>query len=151
MICLGIVGDTLKPIAVLDTNVLVAALRSKRGASFALLSRLTEGSFAVALSVPLLFEYEEVLSRPGMVPVSSASVQAVLDMMCKLAIHQRIHFLWRPRLRDPDDEMVLEVAAAAGAGYIVTHNVGDFRDQSLPSIRVVTPAEFLRLLPGEPS
>jgi len=64
MICLGIVGDTLKPIAVLDTNVLVAALRSKRGASFALLSRLTEGSFAVALSVPLLFEYEEVLSRP---------------------------------------------------------------------------------------
>lgn len=71
--------------------------------------------------------------------------------MCKLAIHQRINFLWRPRLRDPDDEMVLEVAAAAGAGYIVTHNVADSRDRSLPSIRVVTPAELLRLLPGEPS
>jgi len=75
----------------------------------------------------------------------------LLDMMCKLAIHQRINFLWRPRLRHPDDEMVLEVAAAAGAGYIVTHNVADSRDRSLPSIRVVTPAELLRLLPREPS
>jgi putative PIN family toxin of toxin-antitoxin system len=141
----------VKIVAVLDTNVLVATLRSRQGASFALLSRLTDGSFLLALSVPLLFEYEEVLSRPGMVPVSSSAVQAVLDMMCKLAIHQKIHFLWRPRLRDPDDEMVLEVAAAAGAGFIVTHNVSDFRDRSLPSIRVVTPAEFLRLLPGGPS
>jgi putative PIN family toxin of toxin-antitoxin system len=140
----------MKPVVVLDTNVLVAALRSRRGASYALLARVADGTFTTALSVPLFFEYEEVLSRPGMVPISQQGVAAVLDMLARVAIHQPIHYLWRPRLRDPDDEMVLELAAAAGARFIVTHNVNDFRHRMFPAIDVVTPAELLGRLPSPP-
>ncbi len=93
---------------VLDTNVLVAGLRSRNGASFKLLSQLDKGAYELFLTVPLVMEYEDVLLREGMVPLARQDVDAFLDMVCHVATAQEIHFLWRPQLRDPKDELVLE-------------------------------------------
>src|SRR5438128_1560960 len=108
----------------MDTNVLVAGLRSRRGASYRVL-RLIEARGALpVLSVPLVLEYEEVLRRKaGVLRLTGEDVDAVLDDLCVLGERQLVYFLWRPTLRDPDDEFVLEVAVAAGCPYIVTHNV----------------------------
>ena len=139
----------MKPRCVLDTNVLVAALRSSRGASFELLRRVPLGYFTLSVSVPLVMEYAEVLARPGLVPVTGAAVAAVLDMVCAHSDPQPIHFLWRPQLTDPNDEMVLEAAVNSGAAFLVTHYVGDFTPASRFGVKVVTPAQFLLHLEGD--
>ena len=136
------------PKIVLDTNVLVAGLRSRNGASFQLLSRLTLPSFELHLTVPLAMEYEDVLHRPGLLPLPAHAVDAVLNMVCAVAFKQDVHFLWRPQLRDPNDELVLEAAVNAGADFLVTHNVRDFAASSRFAVRVVTPGQFLKLLTG---
>lgn len=133
------------PQIVLDTNVLVAGLRSRRGASFRLLSLVGSDRFHINLSVPLLLEYEDVLLRPGSeVPLSDAEIQDVLDFHCAVAQHHRIFFLWRPFLRDPHDDMVLEVAVTAGCRFIITFNERDFAGVERFGIRACPPAEFLR-------
>jgi putative PIN family toxin of toxin-antitoxin system len=137
------------PKIVLDTNVLVAGLRSRNGASFQLLSRLTTTQFSLHLTVPLAMEYEDVLHRPGLVPLPEDAIDAVLDMVCAVAIKQEVHFLWRPLLRDPNDELVLEAAVNASADFLVTHNLRDFTASNRFAVRVVTPAQFLKRLDGE--
>jgi putative PIN family toxin of toxin-antitoxin system len=135
------------PRIVLDTNVLVAALRSNRGASFRLLSQIDSGRFEVCVSVPLVIEYEAVLFRQARsLGLSRRDVGDVLDYLCAVAHRQSIFFLWRPQLRDPNDDMVLEVAVAAGCRYLVTFNKGDFGSGHPFSIRVVTPREFLQAI-----
>lgn len=136
------------PRVVLDTNVLVAGLRSRRGASFQLLSRLTSRQFELHLTVPLAMEYEDVLHRPGLIPLPVAAIDAVLDMVCAVAIQQDVHFLWRPQLRDPSDELVLEAAVNASADFLVTHNLRDFAASSRFAVQVVTPGQFLKRLDG---
>jgi len=129
---------------VLDTNVLVSAMRSSVGASHQLLRRVgtKAAGFEINLSVPLVLEYEMALVRDA--KVDSESVDAVLAYLCKVGRHREIYFLWRPFLRDPADEMVLEVAVESGAEAIVTHNVRDYREvEQQFGIRVVTPREFL--------
>lgn len=136
---------------VLDTNVLVAALRSRRGASFALLSRVgTPGAgFDIHVSVPLVFEYEAVLRRhAAALGLGHDDVDDTLDYLCAVAAHHRIYFLWRPVLRDPRDDMVLEVAVEARADRIVTFNVRDFAGAERFGVKVVTPRELLRTLGG---
>lgn len=135
---------------VLDTNVLVAALRSRRGASFALLSMVGPAApFQPCLSVPLVLEYESALRR--MLGEDDERVEAVLDYLCQVSDLREIFFLWRPFLRDPGDEMVLEVAVSAGAEVIVTHNVRDFEGvHARFGIRVVGPGEFLREVSTKP-
>jgi putative PIN family toxin of toxin-antitoxin system len=128
---------------VIDTNVLVAALRSRRGASFRLLQWVGTGRFEHVVSVPLVMEWESVLSRPEMVPLSVPLVQDVIDYLCASAIHQDIHFLWRPRLADPKDDMVLEAAVNGGCDTVVTHNVRDFAAARPLGVLALTPAEFL--------
>lgn len=137
------------PTIVIDTNVLVSALRSRRGASFQLLSALLDSRFVVALSVPLVMEYESVLLREGMVSLKVAQVHNVLDMICAAAQFQEIHFLWRPLLRDPKDEMVLETAVNADADYLVTHNIRDFAPAQKFRVEVVTPRTFLDHIEGK--
>ena len=106
---------------VLDTNVLVAGLRSRRGASYRILQLIEQGTVTPVLSVPLVFEYEDVLKRePTVVGLTAAAVEAVLDDLCALGEHQSIYYIWRPALRDPSDELLLEVAMAAGCRDIVT-------------------------------
>ncbi|MDI3514098.1 MAG: putative toxin-antitoxin system toxin component, PIN family [Gammaproteobacteria bacterium] len=139
----------LCPKVVVDTNVLVAALRSRRGASFSLLSLLRARRYELCVTVPLVMEYADVLGRPGMVPVSQTQVDAIIDMICREAHQQTVHYLWRPQLRDPKDEMVLEAAVNASAAYLVTHNLADFSAVRFRGLEVVTPARLLALLGEE--
>jgi len=129
---------------VLDTNVLVSGLRSRRGAAFRLLSLAGTGAFEHCLSVGLLFEYESALKRPGMVAkLSSRQLDAILDYLCSSAHRQEVYYLWRPVLRDPSDDLVLEVAVAGECQSLVTYNVRDFVGSERFGIRIQTPAEFL--------
>jgi putative PIN family toxin of toxin-antitoxin system len=132
---------------VLDSNVLVAGLRSNRGASHAILRALAADSFQVGISVPLIFEYESVLTRPGLVPgLTRNDLRDFVDWVCSVGIPTRIHYLWRPLLSDPRDDMVLETAVAAGARVIVTHNMRDFAEARRHAVIIQSPASFLRSL-----
>jgi len=137
------------PKIVLDTNVLVAGLRSRQGASFQLLSRLTFGQFELHLTVPLAMEYEDVPHRPGLLSLPAAAIDAVLDMVCAVAVKQDVHFLWRPQLRDPKDELVLEAAVNASADFLITHNLRDFAASRRSAVQLITPGQFLKRLTGE--
>jgi len=132
---------------VLDSNVLVAALRSRQGASFRLLELLHKERFQIAVSVPLVFEYEAVLVRQAAeLGLSGKEAVGVVDYLCHVAHRQNIHFLWRPALTDPRDEFILELAVAAGCQAIVTHNVRDFGGARPFRVQVLTPSEFLALV-----
>jgi predicted nucleic acid-binding protein len=134
---------------VLDTSVLVAAVRSRRGASFELVSRLGYGTFEVAVSVSLVLEYEGTLLRHAAVSnMDDGDIRDLVDYVCDTAIRQKIFFLWRPFLRDPSDDLVLELAVAAQCEAIVTHNVRDFQGAEKFGVRVMTPGEFLQELRG---
>jgi putative PIN family toxin of toxin-antitoxin system len=114
---------------VLDTDVVVAALRSSRGASRQLLLGALRGSFRLLLSVPLILEYEAVLNRPEHLAACGlkvAEVRRVLDDLAGVAQPVSLSFRWRPRLSDPNDEMVLETAVNGNADAIVTFNQRDF-------------------------
>lgn len=132
----------------LDTNVLVAALRSRRGAAHQILRQVGTGTFEHVVSVALVLEYEEVLKRPATVPLTPAAVDAVLDYFCSTGRRQPIDFLWRPALPDPSDDMVLEVAVNGECDLIVTYNTRDFRGAERFGLAVLPPPDFLRLLGG---
>ena len=130
---------------VLDTNVLVAGLRSNQGASFQILRRVGTGQFAIALSVALVLEYEETLKRQlDALDLSARDVDDVIDYLCSDADLTEIFFLWRPCLRDADDDMVLELAVAGQCDAIVTFNVRDFKPADRFGMRVLTPPQFLK-------
>ena len=125
-----------------DTNVLVSGLRSRRGASFAVLQLLGAGLFEVAVSVPLVLEYEDACSRARL-GISAKDVRDLLDYVCSVAVLQPIYFLWRPFLPDPKDDMVAEVAFASGARFLVTHNLRDFTSVTQLGIEPVAPRSLL--------
>ena len=132
------------PRIVLDTNVLYAGLYSASGKSYQLLKAIAEGRVRIALSTPLLFEYEDVLKRNhAVLSLSDAQVEVVLDNLCALADFQAVYFLWRPCLPDANDDMVLELAVAAQVQHIVTFNAKDFRPAIRFGIEVVTPKNML--------
>ena len=133
---------------VLDTNVLVSALRSNKGASHRLLRLVDSGKFEVNLSVPLVFEYEAAAKKSA--PLPPHDVDAVIDYICSVAQHRKIHYLWRPLLKDPKDDMVLELAVTANCDSIVTHNIIDFSEAKGFGIHILTPREFLRKIGGLP-
>lgn len=133
---------------VLDTSVLVAAARSRQGASYALVASIPSPRFEVCLSVSLYLEWQAVLTRPqhlppGMTPNDAMGLLRYLAAQARL---QDIHFLWRPCLRGPDDDMVLELAVAARCPYIVTHNISDFRNAADFGVTPIRPGDFLNLL-----
>ena len=139
---------TLKSV-VLDTNVFVAAARSRNGASFALLAALRLNRFRLLVSVPLFLEYEAVLKRPEQLAAGQrnpAMVDAFLDALAMRAVPVHMFFLWRPQLRDAADEMVLETALNGRADALVTFNVNDFDAAAKFALPVHTPAAFLQLL-----
>ncbi len=132
----------------IDTNVLIAALRSSSGASYQILMAADRGDFQMALSVPLLAEYDDVSSRPDMgITIPASAVDAIIRRIAQVAHKQEIYYLWRPLLPDPKDDMVLEVAIASGATHLVTFNRKDFRLAARFGITVLLPSDFIRLLP----
>ena len=132
---------------VIDTNVLVSALRSRRGAAYRLLRTVRQREIPFAISVALVLEYEDALGRPDMIPaLPQSAVMRFFDALIALAQHQSVHFMWRPYLPDPKDDLILEVAVAAGATHIVTYNGRDFRGADQFGLMIVTPAELLRQL-----
>lgn len=135
---------SVEPGIVLDTNVFVSALRSRRGASFRLLGLIGTGRFEVELSVPLALEYEAVGRR--VLPdttLTEPAFEAILDFVCGSARHREVFYSWRPCLADPGDDMVLELAVAAGGAAVVTFNRADFRGAERFGVRVLSPQEFL--------
>jgi putative PIN family toxin of toxin-antitoxin system len=137
---------------VLDTNILVAASRSRLGASFALLQALRNARFTALVSVPLMLEYEAVLQRPEQLQASgrSAAVKdAFLDALCLCVEPVHLYYLWRPQLRDAADEMVLETALNGRADALVTLNVRDFAAAANFRLPVLMPGIFLRQLQEE--
>ena len=135
------------PQIVLDTNVIIAALRSKRGASSKLLSLLGTGRFDIHDSVPLVLEYEDVMQRQrASLGLSNQDVYDFINSLCTLAQHHEIYFLWRPFLPDAGDELILELAVSAQCDYIVTHNLADFKGIEEFGLKAITPKEFLQII-----
>ena len=130
---------------VFDTNVIVSALRSNKGASFQLVSRFRKLPIDICISVALVLEYEAVLKRDGLVPLTEMQVDIFLDILCNNTLHPKITYLWRPFLKDAKDDLVLELALNAGA-IIVTHNVKDFEGSESLGVKVLTPAQLIDLL-----
>ena len=132
---------------VFDTSVLVAAARSRRGASHALLSRLPAPCFQPVLSNSLFFEYRAVLLREeNLLQRPASQAEGFLDYFLAASDLQEVFFLWRPVLPDSNDDLILELAVAAGCRYIVTHNLRDFRGVEKFGIEAVAPSDFLKLI-----
>ncbi len=128
---------------VVDTRVVVSGLLSRQGAPFRLLSAIGKGAFEIALSVPLVLEYEDALERAPLTPLGRGAVDNLLNYLCKVAHHQEIFYLWRPRLPDPKDDAVLELAVAAHAEAIVTDKPRAFAEAKKFGVTVLEPAPFL--------
>ncbi|HQR60217.1 MAG TPA: putative toxin-antitoxin system toxin component, PIN family [Methylophilaceae bacterium] len=135
---------------IIDTNVLVAAIRSPAGAAAEIMRRVLRSEIQAVASVPLFMEYEAVLLRPAHLKaarVSSADVNNFLDVLAGAVVPVEVFYLWRPQLKDANDDMVLEAAVSGQADVIVTFNIRDF----LPSaenfhIKVIKPSDFLKEL-----
>jgi len=131
---------------VLDTNVVVTAFRSRAGASAELLRQIRHGRAQMLASTPLFVEYEDVLSRPEHLLAAQLTLKDVamaLDALAALVQPVELRFLWRPQLRDPNDEMVLETAVNRRADALVTYNERDFSIASRFGLIVARPLEIL--------
>lgn len=133
---------------VLDTCVLVAGFRSRRGASNLLLRAVATGALRPLVTTALFLEYEDVLLRPEQrlaTQMSEGDVRQALAALASAADPVEVHFRWRPQLRDPGDELVLEAAVNGHAEALVTHNVRDFKHAAAEfGLRVLTPQMCLK-------
>ena len=136
------------PRVVLDTSVIVAGLRSRLGASNRLLEFVAEERLVPLVTTALFLEYEEVLKRPEQRLATGMDEKTIAGFMAAFASAAEpveVHFLWRPQLADPDDEIVLEAAVNGRSKSIVTHNVRHFQPAAGEfDIEVVTPGTFLK-------
>ena len=134
------------PNIVIDTNVIIAAQRSQRGASAKLISLVGTGLFEIHLSIPLVLEYEDVLARNRTtLGLSQDDVADLVDAFCALSTHhEKIHFRWRPFLPDRDDEFILDLAVVAQVDYIITYNKKDFAGVERFGIKISDPKTFLQ-------
>jgi putative PIN family toxin of toxin-antitoxin system len=134
---------------VVDTNVLVAGLYSSLGASYRMLDFWIDGKLDIYASTAVWLEYEDVLKRLESVRRHGFSNKDIDILLNQFAVHVtpiRLNYLWRPQLRDPKDEMILEAAVNAPVDAIVTHNVSDFElGAKRFGVRTLTPASFLKL------
>lgn len=135
---------------VLDTDVLVAALRSPGGASAEVLRLVHAGRLSMLASVALFTEYESVVMRPEHrqgFDQSATSISRVLDELAERVVRVDIWYQWRPQLRDPADEMVLEAAVNGRADYLLSFNRRDFADAPARfGLMLAAPGPFLRSL-----
>lgn len=136
--------------AVFDTNLIVAGLTSRRGASHALLRQAMDGRFVLLASPPLWLEYEAILKREEVRRLhqfSDDDVDGFLDALAALVEPVHFHYLWRPQLSDPKDEMVLETVMNGQADALVTFNIRDYKAAMAHlAPRLLTPSQFLASL-----
>jgi putative PIN family toxin of toxin-antitoxin system len=131
---------------VLDTNVIVSALRSSRGASFQILDAVLSQRLELLVSVKLAFEYEEVLKRESeALGLHNVDVDRLVQRLCDIGIKIPTGFRSTPILNDPDDEMLVDLAISGGAAHIVTHNVHHLAPATQLGISVIRPADLLRI------
>ena len=131
--------------SVIDTNVVVAALRSQRGASYLLLMLLGSGKFETNISVPLALEYDDAGKRlVGEIPLTVSDIDDILDYICSAANRRNVYYLWRPFLKDPKDDMILDLAVSSRCEAIVTYNKRDFEGSEKFGIEILTAREFLK-------
>ena len=136
--------------AVIDTSVLISALRSRLGVSYRLLSLAGDPRWKLLMSTALMFEYEAVAKcQVAQLWAAPELVEDVLDYLCRVAEKPDIAYVWRPTLPDPNDDMLLELAIAGGAGWIITYNIADFRGANRFGLAIVTPQEFLKALESQ--
>ena len=137
----------MKQLIVIDTNVILSALQSKKGKSFELISKITEDVFDFAISVPLILEYEAVLKRKlDRTIFTDSDIEDFINYLCKVGIKTKLFYLWRPYLKDPFDDHVLEVTIQSNASTIVTYNKKDFKEAENLGLKILTPKEFLETL-----
>ncbi len=135
------------PRIVIDTNVFIAALRSRRGASYRLFLMLDSGLFETLISMSLILEYEAVASRMlSEIALDAEDLEAILDYICTVSFTQSVYFSWRPYLQDPADDMILELAVAGQCDVIITFNRRHFQGVERFGLGVLTPKQFLGLL-----
>jgi len=131
----------------MDTNALVAALRSRRGASFEVVRLLREGHWTLVLSNTVLGEYHEILHREaGAFELSQTEIDFYLDALCALADQRALSTEWQPAANDPDDEPLVQLAREARIVYLITHNVRHLAGVRRFGVNVMRPSEFLELL-----
>jgi len=132
---------------VIDTCVFISALRSRQGASFKLLSVLGNEEIDLYLSVPLILEYEAVAKRMSRtIGLTHSDIEDIIDYLCAIGKHRQVHYLWRPNLKDPGDDLILELAVESECNYIVTYNIKDFVGSEKFQVEVVTPQKLLRII-----
>ena len=135
---------------VIDTNVFVAGMRSGGGAAREVLRRALQGRYLPLFSNALWLEYEDLLRRPVWTEETSHDERGeILAALASSGRWVKIYYGWRPNLRDPGDDYLVELAVAGGARGIVTHNLRDFRHPELvwPHILPMSPAECLEKFP----
>ena len=135
---------------VLDTSVVVAALRTRSGVGNAVLQLVAQRRVTILATPPLFLEYEEVLKRPEHRLAHGLTPEAIDEFLAELAAlvePVELHFQWRPQGRDPNDEMVLEAAINGRADVLVTYNLADFVGVAERfRISVMHPADLLKKL-----
>lgn len=141
----GITYDTEMDNIIIDTNVLLAALRSRKGASYKLLTLVRLKKFRLHLSVPLFVEYESVCKREQHA-LDAETVDDILNYLALVGDKHDIFYLWRPILKDPKDDHVLELAVKSNSEFIVTFNKRDFVGAESFGISIVSPLEYLQHL-----
>ena len=130
---------------VVDTNIFVSALKNNTGASFYLLSLIDKKEFETNISVPLIMEYEAVgLRFLKQTNLNTSDLNDILDYICSISNKHKINYLWRPFLRNPKDDFVLELAVKARCQHIITFNKKDFKNISKFGVTALTPWEFLK-------
>lgn len=128
---------------VIDTNVLLSSLYSNRGASYKLMSMIDSDKFVVNISTTLIYEYEEILKLKSKLEIKY--VDSILNYICKIGKKNQIFYLWRPKLKDVDDDFLLELAVKSHS-IIVTLNGKDFKPANQFGLEVMTPKEFLQYI-----
>ncbi len=128
---------------VIDTNVLLSAIYSNKGASYKLLSIIDSSKFTVNISTTLVYEYEEILKSKSNLEIRY--IDSILDYICSVGKKNKIFYLWRPKLKDADDDFLLELAVKSNS-IIVTLNGKDFKLASEFDLKVMTPKDFLQYI-----
>ncbi len=133
---------------VIDTNVFVASILSKEGINRKIIRRCLLGEFTPLMGEALYQEYKDLFNRGRIFDKCEISYEDRYDLLnafLKSCEWIKIHYAWRPNLKDEGDNHVIELAVAGSASIVVTNNAKDFKNQELffPSIEIKTPKQFM--------